>query len=942
MRNWIPILMGVFLVIIMSGCSGGSPGPVVPGFDSPGLTGASDTTGHSIWGAWEFEVNPDTLDVTVQKMRNAEIHFDVTSFLIPPSCVDCINLEVIDVDLSQFLFSVRVILKNPTPVNGFDVRGIVHVKSGQQLVNADNWTALYDIPDDMLRNPFQAFAKEKASRAFVGGSSGSATYRLVLPPGNMAVSYVVEASYPDNCPEPYEMKIINGIDFLADNAVYSDMLKVTVNDWQGDIAYVQLDMASLGVMTPLDLTKSGDLWQVQVTNSGGAAPGFYTAWLQTASTMGPVLYEPIEIEVKSFGQDRLPEVLGLMHNWDSGGNPNEQLDKTNFKYEGSDLNSIIPDMFQENTGYSARLPYYDSIHRNALSTVPYMTGLLDNIEIQTDPPSLYGLLKIASQQLGEEFTDSTFGFTPPASPIADAMSEMYTDIGQTLSASDYSAIQTGTSSLPIDLQLMTAAILMSVGEGYEYRQDAISPYSQEIRDILFDNGTDWMYGSSIYFAVIQEACNFDYPNMYRSAGPVCQAIDGMRNMGLYYVPQASDSWEFDTPIGLVKIGSSDTDTYGSDEYLLILDPGGNDTYTGPAAANASQNNPYSICIDLAGDDDYTDNSAYAYGAGRLGTAIHWDVYGDDSYDNNRFTQGFGHWGVGILMDSAGNDQYNADGCSQGSGYMGVGILIDEWGHDTYDCYQYSQGFGFVKGWGLAYDEEGNDRWTANDTNIIYPGPQTDQHNTSMSQGQGYGMRWDTQMTFISGGQGILFDKYGDDEYSCGVFGGACAYWFGTGILADYGGTDTRHGIWYVYSGTAHYGTSFLLDKGDGNDSYTATTGVGIGGGHDFSNSFLLDEGGNDTYSSAPHSLGGGNECGIGVIVDYAGDDNYLTTHTGSMGNGYFSDGRNRGSWGVFLDLGGTDTYAVEKQAQGCNNNTTWTINDIGAGGDYEGGIVIWQ
>ena len=104
----------------------------------------------------------------------------------------------------------------------------------------------------------------------------------------------------------------------------------------------------------------------------------------------------------------------------------------------------------------------------------------------------------------------------------------------------------------------------------------------------------------------------------------------------------------------------------------------------------------------------------------------------------------------------------------------------------------------------------------------------------------------------------------------------------------------------------------------------------------------LDEGGNDTYNSVAHSLGGGNECGIGIVVDYAGDDNYLTTHSGSMGNGYFSDGRKRGSWGVFLDLGGTDTYTSEKQSQGCNNNSTWTINDIGAGGDFDTGIVIWQ
>jgi hypothetical protein len=151
-----------------------------------------------------------------------------------------------------------------------------------------------------------------------------------------------------------------------------------------------------------------------------------------------------------------------------------------------------------------------------------------------------------------------------------------------------------------------------------------------------------------------------------------------------------------------------------------------------------------------------------------------------------------------------------------------------------------------------------------------------------------------------------------------------------------------YGIWYVQAGTAHYGTAMLLAKGTEDDSYTATMGVGVGGGHDFSNSFLLEEGGNDTYSSQPHSLGAGNDCGTGVFVDYGGDDNYLTTNELSEGNGNWLDFRSRGSWGVFLDLGGTDTYTYEKQLQGVGDGNTWNINDIGAGGDFPNGIVLWQ
>jgi len=935
-RTWV-LLLSAATLGVLAGCHGkGSPtAPPAPDITAPREAG---TQGHVLWGAWEAVIDRDTLEVVLQPMRMADEHFNVTGFVTPPKCSTCISMQVLDVDFPSSQFSVRVMLRNPTGVTGYDVRGILFISGDQELLSADNWTELFDIPGDYQRNPFQAFARETYLRKFGGGETHSATYRLYLPPGNMAVKFAVEASYPGNCPEPYETDIVKGIDFLSEGGTYSEKIEVRVDDWQNDIASVQLDLSSLGATTPVNLTFQGGLWKATVSNTYGATTGFYLAWLQAHSPTGPWIYQPMDIEVKSLGQDRLPPVLGLMHNWTSGGDPKDPLTKNNMKYEGIDLNWIIPD-----TGYgSTRLPYYDGIHRAPLTTVGYCTTLLDNLEAQTDPPSLYNLLTIGSQQLGETFSPTSFAYTPTASPIADAMEALYSAIGSSLSSTDKSTIASQTAGLPIELQYMTAAILKAVSDGYSYRQTAISGYSSEVKDILFNNGTDWVYGTSIYVAVLQEAVEFDYPSMYRAAGPVLQAMDGMRDLGLYYVPRNSSSWTWNTPIGTVKIGGSGYDAHTSGEYLLILDPGGNDTYNCQAGGNASLSNPFSICIDLAGDDAYSNqgNWNYSQGAGRVGVGVLWDVYGDDDYQNFRFCQGFGHWGVGVLLDSAGNDSYNSDGCSQGSGYYGIGMLIDEWGGDTYNCYQYSQGFGFVKGWGLAYDQEGNDKWVANDTDIKYPSPQTSEHNTSMSQGQGFGLRWDDQPVWQSGGQGILFDHAGDDQYSCGVFGQACAYWFGTGIVADYGGTDSMYGIWYVQSGAAHYGTSFLINKGQANDTYQCTMNVSQGGGHDFSNSFFLEEGGNDVYTSPGISLGAGNECGTGVFVDYSGNDTYHNTAGNSMGQGAFSDGRPRGSWGVFLDLGETESYEPGKTGPG--ENITWTLGDIGAGGDYAGGVVIWQ
>ncbi|MFH1676636.1 MAG: hypothetical protein ABIC40_06380, partial [bacterium] len=262
---------------------------------------------------------------------------------------------------------------------------------------------------------------------------------------------------------------------------------------------------------------------------------------------------------------------------------------------------------------------------------------------------------------------------------------------------------------------------------------------------------------------------------------------------------------------------------------------------------------------------------------------------------------------------------------------------------------------YIKGWGVAYDHEGDDTWTANDTNIIYPSAQTSEHNLSMSQGQGFGLRIDgsnppNDSVWMSGGQGILFDRAGNDTYSCGVFGQASAYWFGTGILADYSGVDSMRGIWYVQSGAAHYGTSLLLNKGNDNDTYRVSTNVCMGGGHDFSNSFFLEEGGDDRYTNIPEissgfpgiALGAGNDNGSGFFIDYAGNDKYDNPNANTIGHGNYFSGRLRGSWGVFIDLGGTDTYAPEKSAEGVANSVTWSLGDVGGGGDFVSGIVSWQ
>jgi hypothetical protein len=95
--------------------------------------------------------------------------------------------------------------------------------------------------------------------------------------------------------------------------------------------------------------------------------------------------------------------------------------------------------------------------------------------------------------------------------------------------------------------------------------------------------------------------------------------------------------------------------------------------------------------------------------------------------------------------------------------------------------------------------------------------------------------------------------------------------------------------------------------------------VTIGGGHDFSAAFVIDESGDDQYFGSRITLGSGNATGMGFLIDNAGNDMYSATSTYALGaaglldptlNAPGSPRRKINSVGVFIDAGGTDMYQV--------------------------------
>ncbi len=136
------------------------------------------------------------------------------------------------------------------------------------------------------------------------------------------------------------------------------------------------------------------------------------------------------------------------------------------------------------------------------------------------------------------------------------------------------------------------------------------------------------------------------------------------------------------------------------------------------------------------------------------------------------------------------------------------------GNDTYDCHSQAQGFGGVKGFGALVDVRGDDKYVADDTKIDNPAPQTAQHNTSLSQGVGFGRRANPgDGHSMAGGVGMLVDGAGNDFYKCGVFGQGVSIVQPRRSCVDFGGNDSYDGVWYVQGSAAHYSLGCLLDLG---------------------------------------------------------------------------------------------------------------------------------
>jgi len=378
--------------------------------------------------------------------------------------------------------------------------------------------------------------------------------------------------------------------------------------------------------------------------------------------------------------------------------------------------------------------------------------------------------------------------------------------------------------------------------------------------------------------------------------------------------------EIETDLGKIILGSRKDDLYqisSKDNYLMIIDPAGNDRYEYDFKENELINR-FNFVIDLKGDDFYTSTNNFGPASTFNGISFFYDETGDDIYKVKKFALGSSVLGFSVFLDRDGNDFYIGEEYNTAASNLGISIFWDHSGYDNYTSGMKSQGFSEVGAMAFLIDDNGNDNYTlmSKQVDVLRYGD----HFNSMGQGFSIGNR-----DHAAGGYAFLIDKKGNDNYLSDIFAQGTAYWFAFGALIDKEGNDTYNSFQYTQGSGVHLAFGTLLDYA-GDDSYKAK-GVSMGCGHDYASGILLDHSGDDSYIAESLSIGAGNADGFSLFIDYYGNDIYGARKKNTMG--YSDWRRDTGYIGIFIDKQGDDKYG----APFGENDTKWFHSTWGVGID---------
>jgi hypothetical protein len=186
---------------------------------------------------------------------------------------------------------------------------------------------------------------------------------------------------------------------------------------------------------------------------------------------------------------------------------------------------------------------------------------------------------------------------------------------------------------------------------------------------------------------------------------------------------------------------------------------------------------------------------------------------------------------------------------------------------------------------------------------------------------------------------------------------------------DVNGNDRYKSCYFTQASGAHYCIGAIFDEtGDDKHELFETAGAGLSFGWDFTETFLVDWEGNDSYNGKIISIANSQIRSNSFLFDFGGVDRYqLNQRTDGMGEATFRDEFRTPrptvpftyyaeGYGILIDVGGADHYfdfddslKTVGARTGCSNNAIWHrpakvaeefgFNNYGIGLDVDSGLV---
>lgn len=624
------------------------------------------------------------------------------------------------------------------------------------------------------------------------------------------------------------------------------------------------------------------------------------------------------------------------------------------KRAGAANSSGAPDLTRLDTSptRNQQLPFFRAVMAAPLEA-PYRAGVLGD-SLRAAAASPHELIGNAGGLLGVRLrhtADSGMGaidarLRAAPDPLAAGLAWM----SATKAGAGWVPVLPDQAQLPNPLRFELARVLAAMSQSHQYLQRAFERFPPGVTPQLLRGQ-----------ALEDKLAPFESPD-FRQLLPLVEhealvagmldlvgAVERVQGFVKKEAALPAVAWSLQTPFGTIVVDTTgNNNRHQLKDALLVLDVGGDDDYEFLARGDT---HTISVLLDHRGNDKYATAAPNADpSSATLGYGILWDTEGDDSYLGTQQAQASALCGAALLVDGGGSNRFVASSRSQAYAMAGIAMLLSGGGDDEYSAQTYAQATAGPRGVAVLMDAGGNDRYTLTSTPLVRASLQLPDRNTSMGQGAGYGMRGDfSDGRSTSGGIGLLLDLAGNDRYEAQVFAQGVGYYEGLGMLLDDGGNDRFEAAWYAMGASAHFAAGILLKRGVGNDAYRSSHQITLGAAHDLSLGVFVDEGGDDEYTVAHLGLGVGYTNSTGLFVDGAGNDRYTVTGTPcrALGAAYLQEwGNLRESMpnlGLFLDLGGADSYPA--QCADAGNNKLWVAprawpqlqlrSEAGAGVDGE-------